>query len=76
MKPFRKKQLTQKQQATNKYNTGYRDTNTWVTTKERTLSQLQPIAMDSRTLSRQEKEIKVRSSGSDEKGEMRDVSRF
>ncbi|XP_041483740.1 microtubule-actin cross-linking factor 1-like isoform X4 [Lytechinus variegatus] len=58
LKDLRKKQLTQKQQATNKYNTGYRDTNTWITTKERTLSQLQPVAMDSRMLSRQEKEIK------------------
>ncbi|XP_071485326.1 microtubule-actin cross-linking factor 1, isoforms 6/7-like [Diadema antillarum] len=55
---LRKKQLTQKQEATNKYNTGYRDTNTWITTKERQLSQLQPIAMDTRVIDRQEKELK------------------
>ena len=55
----RKLQLAQKQEHTNKYNSGYRDTTGWLTAMERKLSQLQPVAMDLRNLAKQEKQIKV-----------------
>ncbi len=55
---LRKRQLDQKQKATAKYNEGYHDTTGWLTGMERKLSQLQPVAMDNKTLDRQEKELK------------------
>ena len=56
---YRQRQLDQKQKATAKYNEGYHDTTGWLTGMERKLSQLQPVAMDNKTLDRQEKELKV-----------------